>query len=106
VNLPRETRFYIIWGALFVAGLLALSAPAGAGLGRLIVAPTILCGALMLYGYVAYKIVKRFGGDPEGSDNFGLWVFVSLAVLVLPLLKPRLRSCFSISRLCRSIHTW
>ena len=87
VKLPRDSRFFIGWGVLFVAGLLALRAGGGlAALGMFIVAPTILCVMLMVYGYVVFKIVQLFGGDPNRSDTFGLWVFISFAVLVLPLL--------------------
>jgi hypothetical protein len=87
VKLSRNGRFFIGWAVLFVAGLLAVNAGDGwAALGIFIVAPTILCAAIMLYGYVIYKIVERFGGDPKGSDTFGLWVFVSFVAFVLPLL--------------------
>jgi hypothetical protein len=51
VKLPRDSRFFIGWGVLFVAGLLALRAGGGwAALGMFIIAPTILCVLLMLYG--------------------------------------------------------
>jgi hypothetical protein len=87
MKLPRDSRFFVGWAALFVAGLLALNAGSGwAALGSFIVVPTILFAALVLYGYMIYKIVERFGGNPKGSDTFGLWVFVSFAAFVLPLL--------------------
>jgi hypothetical protein len=87
MKLPRDSRFFVGWAALFAASLLGLHAGGGwAPLGIFLVAPTILCAAVMLYGYVIYKIVERLGGDPKGSDTFGLWVFVSFAMFVLPLL--------------------
>ena len=87
LKIPRDSRFFIGWAVLFGAGLFALGAGGGwSALGVLIVAPTVLCVALMLYGYVIYKIVECLGGDPESSDTFGLWVFVSFAFIVLPLL--------------------
>jgi hypothetical protein len=87
MKLPRDFRFFFAWAALFVAGLLVMNAGGGwAALGALIVMPTILTAALMAYGYVIYKFVQWFGGDPDRSDTFGLWVFVSFALLILPIL--------------------
>ena len=83
VKLPRDTRFWATWAALFVAGIAAL-AYGGTGfqiLGMFIVAPTILCALLMGYGCVLYKIVEKLGGDPT-AETFGIWIFVSFMFLL------------------------
>ena len=87
MKLPRDFRFFCTWAALFVVGVLTMTAGGGwVILGSFIVMPTVLFAMLWAYGYVIYKIVQGFGGDPAGSDMFGLWVFVSFALFVLPVL--------------------
>lgn len=82
-----NARFFVTWGLLFAAGvLLLLYGKSGwPALGLLIVVPTILFVILMAWGYLVCKIIAACGGDPEG-DSVGIVIFLSFAVLVLPLL--------------------
>jgi hypothetical protein len=85
-------RFFGTWVALFAAGVLLLKYGAGVwpALGMLIVAPTIIAVLLMAWGWIIMKLIRAFGGDPT-DGVVGVWVFVSFAFVVLPLLIAFLR---------------
>jgi hypothetical protein len=86
-RLTADRRFFVGWALLFLVGVLVLKFGEGAwpALGMLIVAPTILCLLLFGWGYLIYTAIKWCGGDPKG-DTVGLWIFLSFAFLLLPLL--------------------
>jgi hypothetical protein len=50
-------------------------------LGWLIVAPTVITMALMVWGYIIWKIIEAFGGDPR-EDYVGIVIFLSFVFLV------------------------
>jgi hypothetical protein len=85
-------RFFGTWVALFVAGVLLLKYGAGAwpAFGMLIVAPTIIAVLLMAWGWIIVRLIRAFGGDPS-DGAVGVWIFVSFAFVVLPLLIAILR---------------
>ncbi len=56
-------------------------------LGMFIVGPTVVAALLMAWGYLLYRVVKLFGGDPT-NDTFGVWIFISFAFLG-PAASPR-----------------
>lgn len=75
-----------MWAALFIGGLLGIWSGSPLGkLGVLIVAPTILCLLLFAWGYLIWQVMRLCGGDPK-ADAVGIWIFVSFAFFVLPLL--------------------
>jgi hypothetical protein len=74
----RNNGFWFKWGALFIAGIAGLESGITALqiLGILIVAPSLIAVALMAYGWILWKIVEGFGGDPR-EGWFGVVVFIS-----------------------------
>jgi hypothetical protein len=85
-SLRSNGRFFLVWAALFVAGLLLMkSGTAWGALGVLIVAPTVLTVLLLAWGYLIVQAVKLCGGDPT-AGAVGVWIFLSFTFLVLPLL--------------------
>ena len=80
-------RFFCVWAALLVAGVILLLYGHGAwpALGMLIVAPTLLTALFMGWGWLVIKVIGAFGGDP--TDGWvGVSIFISFALLLLPLL--------------------
>lgn len=80
-------RFFCVWAALLVAGVILLLYGHGAwpALGMLIVAPTLLTALFMGWGWLVIKAIGAFGGDP--TDGWvGVSIFISFAFLLLPLL--------------------
>jgi hypothetical protein len=88
----REWRWLLKWALAFVIGVLIVAYAPGAwrALGVLIVAPTIIAVMLFAWSYLLYHAVRLLGGDPT-QDTCGIWIFLSFAFVVLPLLVAWLR---------------
>lgn len=87
MGIPRDWRGLTWWTIAFVAGVLLIAYAPGAwpALGTLIVAPTVITLMLFAWGFLLYRLAKLFGGNPKSNDSFGLWVYVSFAFLIVPL---------------------
>ena len=82
--IPKDWRWLVKLGAVFVAGLLLMVYGPGASpaLGAFIVIPTALTLLMLAWGSVLYWLVRLCGGDPRQQDGFGLWVFLSFAFIL------------------------
>lgn len=90
---PSDVRFFVVWALLFIAGIAVLAYAPGAwrALGALIVGPTILTVAIMVWGFLICKVVHWCGGDYKDGWVGVLVVlsFMFLMALVVAYLKHR-----------------
>lgn len=72
-----QYRFFVVWGALFLAGLsiVAFAPHSWRSVGFIVVTPTVFMIAAAAWGFMICRLVTACGGDP--SDG---WVGVVVVI--------------------------